>query len=98
LSGYKTGSNRWQLDFKTEKVTSLSPGRGTLTNKLVPKPKKYITKIIIVGIQKSNKSNLHYTRFSNKSNIPTRCQQLTTVATLMCGPWRKAAEMGTAHS
>jgi len=27
-----TGSNRWQLDSKTEKVTSLSPGRGTLTN------------------------------------------------------------------
>jgi len=24
---------RWQLDSKTEKVTSLSPGRGTLTNK-----------------------------------------------------------------
>jgi len=23
----------WQLDSKTEKVTSLSPGRGTLTNK-----------------------------------------------------------------
>jgi len=32
LSGY-TGSNRWQLDSKTEKVTSLSPGRDTLTNK-----------------------------------------------------------------
>jgi len=23
----------WQLDLKTEKVPSLSPGRGTLTNK-----------------------------------------------------------------
>jgi len=23
----------WQLDSKTEKVTSLSPGRGNLTNK-----------------------------------------------------------------
>jgi len=32
LSG-QTDSNRWQLDSKTEKVTSLSPGRGTLTNK-----------------------------------------------------------------
>jgi len=31
--------NRWQLDSKTEKVLSLSPGRGTLTNKRVPKPK-----------------------------------------------------------
>jgi len=31
--------NRWQLDSKIEKVTSLSPGRGTLTNKWrVPKP------------------------------------------------------------
>jgi len=25
---------------------------------------------------------------------PTLCQRLATVATLMCGPWRKAAEMG----
>jgi len=33
----KTGSNRWQLDSKTEKVPSLSPGRDILTNKLVPK-------------------------------------------------------------
>jgi len=32
LSGY-TGNNRWQLNSKTEKVPSLSPGRGTLTNK-----------------------------------------------------------------
>jgi len=31
-------THRWQLDLKTEKVTSLSPGLGTLTNKLVPKP------------------------------------------------------------
>jgi len=29
---------------------------------------------------------------------PTRCQRLATAATLMCGPWRKDAEMGTAHS
>jgi len=28
LGGW-TGGNRWQLDSKTEKVTSLSPGRGT---------------------------------------------------------------------
>jgi len=27
------GSNKWQLDSKIEKVTSLSLGRGTLTNK-----------------------------------------------------------------
>jgi len=27
------GSNRWQLDSNTEKVPSLSPGQGTLTNK-----------------------------------------------------------------
>jgi len=27
-----------QLDSKTEKITSLSPGRGTLTNKRVPVP------------------------------------------------------------
>jgi len=33
LSGY-TSSNRWQLDSKAENVTSLSPDRGTLTNKL----------------------------------------------------------------
>jgi len=26
------------------------------------------------------------------------CQLLATVATLMCGPWRKDAEMDTAHS
>jgi len=32
LSGY-SGSNRWQLDSKTAKVASLSPDRGTLTNK-----------------------------------------------------------------
>jgi len=32
LSG-KTDSNRWQLDSMTEKVSSLSLGRGTLTNK-----------------------------------------------------------------
>jgi len=24
---------------------------------------------------------------------PTRCQRVATVAILMCGPWRKAAEM-----
>jgi len=29
----KTGSNRWQLDSKTEKVSSLSSDRGTLTSK-----------------------------------------------------------------
>jgi len=29
---------------------------------------------------------------------PTRCQRLATAATLMCGPRRKAAEIGTAHS
>jgi len=34
----ETGSNRWQLDSKTEKVISLSAGQGTLTNKWVPKP------------------------------------------------------------
>jgi len=28
------GNNRWQFDSKTEKVTSLSPGRGTLTKYL----------------------------------------------------------------
>jgi len=40
LSGW-TGSNRWQLDWKTEKVPSLSPGRGALTNKVrVPKTEK----------------------------------------------------------
>jgi len=38
LSG-STGSNRWQLDSKIEKVTSLSPSRGTLTNKWVIKLK-----------------------------------------------------------
>jgi len=37
LSG-KTGKNRWQLNSKTEKVTSLSPGRDSLTIG-VPKPK-----------------------------------------------------------
>jgi len=36
LSGY-TGS-RWQLDSKTEKVTSLSLGRGTLTNTKISGP------------------------------------------------------------
>jgi len=29
----QTGSNRWQPDSKTEKVTSLSSGRGYLVNK-----------------------------------------------------------------
>jgi len=33
LQEWLDGSNRWQLDSKTEKVPSLSPGRGTLTNK-----------------------------------------------------------------
>jgi len=28
---------------------------------------------------------------------PIRCQQLATVATLMCGLWRKAVKMGTTH-
>jgi len=28
-----TGSNRWQLNSKIEKITSLSLGRGALTNK-----------------------------------------------------------------
>jgi len=32
MSGW-IGSNRWQLDSKTAKVTSLSLGRSTLTNK-----------------------------------------------------------------
>jgi len=31
LNGY-TGSNRWKLDSKPVKVTSLSPGRGHLKN------------------------------------------------------------------
>jgi len=29
---------------------------------------------------------------------PTCCQRLANAATLMCGPWRKTVEMGTAHS
>jgi len=29
---------------------------------------------------------------------PTRCQRLATAAILKDGSWRKAAEMGTAHS
>jgi len=33
LAAPLTGSSRWQLDSKSEKVTSLSPDRGTLTNK-----------------------------------------------------------------
>jgi len=33
LCGNTAGSNRWQLDMKTKKVPSLSPGRGTLINK-----------------------------------------------------------------
>jgi len=32
------GSNRWLVDSKIETVTSLSSGRGTLTNKGVSKP------------------------------------------------------------
>jgi len=28
----------------------------------------------------------------------TRCQRLTAASTLMYGPWRKAAELGTGHS
>jgi len=28
----------------------------------------------------------------------TRCQLLATIATLMYRPWRKATELGTAHS
>jgi len=34
LSAGWTGSNRWQLDSKTAKDTSLSPGRDNLVNKL----------------------------------------------------------------
>jgi len=39
-------------------------------------------------------------RGSNPEPIksPKRCQQLATVTTLMCGPWRKVAEMGAAYS
>jgi len=33
------GSNRWQLNSKTEKFPLLFPGRGILTNKWVPIPK-----------------------------------------------------------
>jgi len=29
---------------------------------------------------------------------PTPCQRLANAITLMPGPWRKAGEMGTAHS
>jgi len=29
---------------------------------------------------------------------PTRCQLLALAATLMCGHWRKAVDIGTAHS
>jgi len=35
---------------------------------------------------------------SDPIKSPTRCQRLATAATLMCGPWRKAAEMNTDHS
>jgi len=28
----------------------------------------------------------------------THCQRLATAATFKCGLWRKAAELGTAHS
>jgi len=37
LSGY-TGSNRWQLDSKTEKVPSLTPDRGILTYEFLNLP------------------------------------------------------------
>jgi len=43
LSG-KTGSNRWQLDSKTEKVTSLFPGRSTLTNNYLTESRSSIMK------------------------------------------------------
>jgi len=32
-STFRTGSNRWQLDSKIAKVTSLSPGRDNWANK-----------------------------------------------------------------
>jgi len=37
---------------------------------------------------------------SRVNQTPMRCQRLAIVAILMCGPWCKAAEMGTgiAHS
>jgi len=38
LCTMRRGSNRRQLDSKTKKVPSLSPSRGILTNKRVPKP------------------------------------------------------------
>jgi len=39
-------------------------------------------------------------RSSNPELIksPTRCQRLAIAATLMCVLWRKATELGTAHS
>jgi len=35
---------------------------------------------------------------SRAGQISQTLPQLATVATLVCEPWRKAAEMGTAHS
>jgi len=34
---------------------------------------------------------------SRADQLPTHCQRHATAATLMCGPWRKAAELGTGH-
>jgi len=34
----------------------------------------------------------------NSTKSLTRCQQLVTIAILMCGPWCKSGELGTAHS
>jgi len=41
----QTGSNRWQLDSKNEKVTSLSPGRGNLVNKRAKNYKTAVSSI-----------------------------------------------------
>jgi len=43
LSGY-TGSSRWQLNLKTAKVTSLSPGRVNLANKRATATTKMLTR------------------------------------------------------
>jgi len=48
---------------------------------------------------KSSASSARGTGLNSKpTKSPTRCQRLATAATLICGPWCKAAEMGTAHS
>jgi len=63
---------------------------GTLTKHLIYRMAQVVRRLPLVrDLLGLNAEPIKYS---------TRYQRLATVATLMCGPCRKAAEIGTAHS